>query len=89
MYLMRMARVNITVPDEALRRAREHGMNVSKLATAALERELLSLDKLAEAERYFAELEAEQGPMSEAKLREAEEWADAIFGPLEEQRRIA
>jgi len=37
---MRMARVSITVPDAVLARAREAGMNVSKLATAALEDEV-------------------------------------------------
>ncbi len=86
---MRMARVNITVPDAVLARAREAGMNVSRLATAALEDELLKLDKVAELDRYVAELEEEQGPISEADRIAAEKWGDAIFGPIEAERRSA
>jgi post-segregation antitoxin (ccd killing protein) len=86
---MRMARVNITVPDAVLVRAREAGMNVSRLATAALEDELLKLDKVAELDKYLAELEEEQGPIPEADLIAAEKWGDAIFGPIEAERRSA
>lgn len=86
---MRMARVNITVPDAVLARAREAGMNVSRLATAALEDELLKLDKVAELDRYVAELEEEQGPIPEADRIAAEKWGDAIFGPIEAERRSA
>jgi hypothetical protein len=35
-----MARVNIYLPDELAKRARDSGLNVSALAQAALEREL-------------------------------------------------
>jgi post-segregation antitoxin (ccd killing protein) len=37
---MRMARVNITVPDDLLGRAKVAGLNVSRLASAALAAEL-------------------------------------------------
>jgi post-segregation antitoxin (ccd killing protein) len=45
---MRMARVNITVPDEVIVRAREAKLNISRLATAALIEELNRLVKRAE-----------------------------------------
>lgn len=86
---MRMARVNITVPDPVLARAREAGMNVSRLATAALEDELLKLDKVAELDRYLAELEEEQGPIPEADRIAAEKWVDGILGAAEPERRSA
>ena len=37
---MRMARVNITLPDDLLNQARAAGLNVSRLAAAALAEEL-------------------------------------------------
>ena len=37
---MRMARVNITLPDDLLSQARAAGLNVSRLAAAALAEEL-------------------------------------------------
>lgn len=37
---MRMARVNITVPDDLLGRAKAAGLNVSRLAAGALAAEL-------------------------------------------------
>ncbi len=90
MYLMRMARVNITVPDAVIERAREHGLKVSGIATAALEYELMRIDKIAELDKYLAELEAELGPPDEKELRRAKEWGDAVFGPVEaDERRTA
>ena len=44
MYGMRMARVNITVPDDLHARAREHGLNVSLVAQAALPSTALAFD---------------------------------------------
>jgi len=78
---MRMARVNITVPDELLDRAREAGLNVSRLAAAALAEELDRRAKLAELDTYLAELEAELGPITAAEQAAAREWADRAFPP--------
>lgn len=55
MYLMRMARVNITVPDDLLSRARAAGLNVSRVAAAALSEELDQRAKTAELDRYLRE----------------------------------
>jgi Post-segregation antitoxin CcdA len=76
---MRMARVNITVPDDLLNRARAAGLNVSRLAAAALADELDRLAKLRELDAYLADLDAELGPVPQHELRAAREWADAVL----------
>ena len=83
---MRMARVNITVPDEVASRARAAGLNVSRIATAALADELDRLDKTAALDAYLAELEAELGPPSEDELAEAAAWADRVLAPPSPRR---
>lgn len=80
---MRMARVNITVPDELIEQARAAGMNVSRLASSAIEAELLRRIKIAELEAYLAELDAELGPPTPEQTAAAESWADEVFGPDE------
>jgi post-segregation antitoxin (ccd killing protein) len=79
---MRMARVNITIPDKLLEHAREAGLNVSRLAAAALSDELNRRSKLAQFDTYLAELEAESGPVSAEEAAAAEEWAERVLGPL-------
>lgn len=86
MYGMRMARVNITIPDAVLEQARAAGLNISGVAAAALVDELDKLDKIAELDRYLAELEAEQGPIPESELAEGRAWADQAFGPHPDAR---
>lgn len=83
---MRMARVNITVPDELLARARAAGLNVSAAAGAGIAGELDRRSKIAELDRYLAELETELGPIPEAERTEAREWADRVFGPGRDAR---
>jgi post-segregation antitoxin (ccd killing protein) len=78
---MRMARVNITVPDDLYRQARNAGLNVSQLAQGAVAAELRRLAKIAELDAYLAELEAELGPTTEAERAEAKTWADGLFRP--------
>ena len=76
---MRMARVNITLPDELLNQARAAGLNVSRLAAAALAEELDRRAKLHELDAYLADLDSELGPVPQHELRAAREWADAIL----------
>lgn len=57
---MRMARVNITIPDDALGQARAAGLNVSWPAATALAAELERRAKIAELDAYLADLGAEQ-----------------------------
>jgi post-segregation antitoxin (ccd killing protein) len=77
-YSMRMARVNITVPDELLDHARAAGLNVSRLAAAALVEELDRRAKVAALDAYLAEQEAEFGPAPASDLEAAAEWADRL-----------
>jgi hypothetical protein len=88
---MRMARVNITVPDELLDQARAAGLNVSRLAAAALAEEIDRRAKIAELDAYLAALETEFGPVPEPELAEAREWADAVqsAGPGAARTRTA
>ena len=76
---MRMARVNITVPDELLEHARTAGLNVSRLAAAALAEELDRRAKIAALDAYLAEMDAKLGPVPEAELQEAADWADGLL----------
>jgi hypothetical protein len=76
---MRMARVNITLPDDLLNQARAAGLNVSRLAAAALAEELDRLAKLRELDTYLADLDNELGPVPQHELRAAQEWVDAIL----------
>lgn len=73
---MRMARVNITVPDDLLDRARTAGLNVSRTAAEALADELDRRAKIAELDRLLAEWDAELGPLSDDERDAARAWAD-------------
>jgi hypothetical protein len=73
-----MARVNITVPDEVMAAARAAGLNVSGVATAALESELERRAKIAALDAYLTELEVEQGPSTPEEVAAAEAWADQV-----------
>jgi hypothetical protein len=78
-YTMRMARVNITLPDDLLNQARAAGLNVSRLAAAALAEELDRRAKINELDAYLADLDNELGPVPQHELKAAREWADAIL----------
>ena len=88
---MRMARVNITVPDELLSRARSAGLNVSRLASAALAEELERRAKIAELDAYLSELDTQFGPIPDAEMASAQEWADHVLSdgtpPLTSRRK--
>ena len=76
---MRMARVNITVPDDVVTEARAAGLNVSRLATAALVEELDRRSKIAALDDYLAELEAELGPIPAEEGAPAVRWVDEVL----------
>ena len=66
---MRMARVNITIPDELLDQARAAGLNVSRLAAAALADELDRRAKNSGLDAYLADLDAGPGPPPPHEIR--------------------
>jgi len=78
-YIMRMARVNITLPDDLLSQARAAGLNVSRLAAAALAEELDRRAKIDELDAYLSDLDNELGPVPQHELRAARDWADAVL----------
>jgi len=73
-----MARVNITVPDDVVARARGAELNVSRLATAALLDELDRLAKIDALDAYLAELEVELGPPTAKETADAAKWAKRL-----------
>ena len=75
-----MSRVNITIPDDTLARARAAGLNVSRVATQALAEELDRRAKVAALEEYLRELDEALGPISREDQEAAAEWADALAG---------
>ena len=77
-YSVRMARVNITIPDDLLRQARAAGLNVSRLAALAVTEALDRRAKIVELDGYLAELDAELGPISAEEAAAAALWADRI-----------
>lgn len=85
-YGMRMARVNITIPDDVVDEARRHGLNVSRLASRAVAFELDRLRKIAALDMYLADMEAEFGPIPEAERVEAAEWAARVVAGEPAQR---
>lgn len=80
---MRMARVSITVPDDLVAHARAAGINISRAAAAGLTEELDRLARIDALDDYLKELEAEQGPIPEAELAAAREWAKGLVAPAD------
>lgn len=85
-YGMRIARVNITVPDDLLERARAAGLNVSRVSSSALSEELDRRAKIAALDSYLQELDVELGPLSSDAQVAAQEWADRVLGPSDQPR---
>jgi hypothetical protein len=83
-----MARVNVSMPDELHQRARQAGLNISRLAQQAVGRELERLAKIAALDNYLDEMEAELGPIGGAERAAAEEWVDRVLDP-DERRHSA
>jgi post-segregation antitoxin (ccd killing protein) len=77
-YTMRMSRVNITVPDDVVAQAKAAGLNVSRLATAALVEELDRRSKIAALDACLAELDRALGPIPHD---EREAWVDELAAP--------
>lgn len=87
-YSMRMARVNITMPDDLHAEAKRAGLNISQVAQQAVAAELTRLAKVAELDAYLAELDAELGPISDRDRADAKAWADKVLG-ADRSRRSA
>jgi hypothetical protein len=75
-----MARVNITIPDHLLARAREAGLNVSRLTASALAQELERRARIDALDDYLREPDGALGPLSADDAASAREWANRAFG---------
>lgn len=75
-----MARVNISLPDDLLDRARSEGLNVSRLSAAALAEELDRRARIALLDRYLSELDDELGPLPANEQAAAAAWAERALG---------
>lgn len=85
-YSVCMVRVNITLPDDLHRRARERDLNVSGVAQRAIAHELERLEKIAALDEYLDVLDEELGPVTDAERSEAAAWADRVFGASGDRR---
>ena len=81
MFNMRMSRVNITVPDDVAAQARAAGLNVSRVATAALVEELDRRAKTKALDAYLLQLENKLGSVSAHEQADAVAWADRVLAP--------
>lgn len=82
-YGVRMARVNITVPDALVARARALGLNVSQAAAQGITEELDRREKTAALDLWLAEIDAQRGPATAQEEADAVAWADEVFGPAD------
>jgi post-segregation antitoxin (ccd killing protein) len=89
---MRMGRMNISMSDDLVAKAKALGLNVSRLAAAAVALEVRKAEKNAYIDRYLAELAAEQGPIAEHEMRDAKAWVDGLIAgsaPSTDDRKAA
>lgn len=76
-----MTRVNITVPEDVFAQAKAAGLNVSRLATAALVEELDRRNKIRALDTYLAQLDRELGPIPLSERSAAAAWVDEMLAP--------
>lgn len=82
---MRMARANVSMPDDLYREARASGLNISQLTQQAVRAELVRRSKVAELDAYLGQLEDELGPVPDEEQAAARRWADEVVGPAARQ----
>lgn len=84
---MRMPRVNIWLPDDLHRAAKELRLPVSELAQRAVAAEIERHRKAAALDAYLAELDAELGPATDEQVAEADAWLKKVSGPEAKPRK--
>lgn len=78
--LMRMARMQVYLPDDLYEQVKARGLPASELLQRAVRAELRRLDLLAETDRYVADLIAEVGPPAAAQRARAGAVARKLSG---------
>jgi post-segregation antitoxin (ccd killing protein) len=84
---MRMPRVNIWLPEDLHREAKDLHLPLSELAQRAIAAEVERHRKAAALDAYLAELDNELGPATSDQIAEAEAWVGKLTGPDTAQRR--
>src|SRR5262245_58780512 len=74
-YLVCMARRNISLPDDLDQRARNAGLNVSALTRQAILNELDRRERMAWLDGWLDELDEQHGPPSAKAMATARRWA--------------
>ncbi len=82
-----MPRVNIWLPDELYRPAKELDLPVSELAQKAIAAELERRRKTAALDAYLAELDSELGPATAEEIDAADCWAERLTVPVQRRPR--
>ena len=77
-----MARVNISLPDDLVDRARSAGLNVSRVSAAALAEELDRRARIARLDDYLNELDDALGPVPANEQADAAAWAERELGAV-------
>jgi len=86
-YDMRMPRVNIWLPEDLHREAKDLRLPLSELAQRAIAAEVERHRKAAALDAYLAELDNELGPATSDQIAEAEAWVGKLAGPSIPHRR--
>lgn len=82
-YCMRMVRVNVTIPDELVRQARDAGLGISAAAAAGLRAELDRLSRLRALDDLVTDLVAEHGPIDPERQAAADAWLDEALDAVQ------
>jgi hypothetical protein len=86
---MRMPGVNIWLPADLHRAAKDLRLPLSELAQRAISAEVDRHRKPAALDAYLVELDAELGPVSPEEIAEATTWADKLAGRNSGQPRTS
>lgn len=83
---MRMARVNVYLPDKLFKRAKHAKLSVSELSQRAIREELLRRERMQALEEFVGALEDEQGPATPDESAAAETWAAEVLAAAQQAR---
>jgi hypothetical protein len=75
---MRMARVNVYLPDALYEEAKGLGLPVSELTQSAIRQALDQRGRLAALQQFLNDLTETQGPATDAEIAEADTWAASV-----------
>jgi post-segregation antitoxin (ccd killing protein) len=84
---MRMARVNVYLPDDLLASAKEADLPVSELTQAAVREALARRDRLEALERFIDDLAETQGQATAEEVAEAGAWAESVVAAVRTPRK--